>query len=296
MKTTIIILYMSVLSAVNLYAQMKDVDSSIKIDRGYINVDDGKLFYEVAGKGKNIVLIHDGLLHSEIWNEQFPVFAEKYRVIRYDRRGYGKSPIPQTVYSDIEDLKQIFNQLNVDRAIVFGMSAGGGLAIDFTLKYPEYISALVLIGAVVGGYGYTDHMVTRGGRVDSLEVLLADPQKVIHYFGWEDPYQINPENLKAKEKCMQLFKAFPNDADFIRYNYMMPPDRSALKFLSEISVPTLVLVGEYDIPDVHAHSGVIEAGIPNAKRQIIYKAGHLIPLDQPDAFNTTVMKFLDTLH
>jgi len=74
--------------------------------------------------------------------------------------------------------------------------------------------------------------------------------------------------------------------------FLKPADRPAARFLSEIKVPALVLVGEYDIPDVHAHAGVIEFGIPNAKREIILKSGHLIPLEQPEAFNLAVMRLI----
>jgi hypothetical protein len=77
--------------------------------------------------------------------------------------------------------------------------------------------------------------------------------------------------------------------------FLKPADRPAARFLSEIKVPTLVLVGEYDIPDVHSHAGVIQFGIPNAKRKIILKSGHLIPLEQPEAFNASVMKFLKNM-
>jgi 3-oxoadipate enol-lactonase len=58
------------------------------------------------------------------------------------------------------DLNQIFSQSNIDQAAVFGMSSGGGLAIDFTLKYPAKVSSLVLVGAVVSGYGYSPHPKT----------------------------------------------------------------------------------------------------------------------------------------
>ena len=73
---------------------------------------------------------------------------------------------------------------------------------------------------------------------------------------------------------------------------LIPAERPAARFLSEIKVPALVLVGEFDIPDVHAHGGVIEFGIPGAKREIILKSGHLIPLEQPEAFNESVLRFL----
>jgi 3-oxoadipate enol-lactonase len=296
MNKILYIIILFVLTLTNLFSQQDGGDSTLAIETGYINVDEGKLFYEMAGKGETIVLIHDGLIHREVWDGQFLEFAKKYRVVRYDRRGYGKSPDPHTLFSNIEDLKQLFVQLKIDKAILMGMSSGGGLAIDFTLKYPHNVSALILSGAVVGGYSYSLHMMTRGGRVDSLEVLLSDPQKMIQYFGWEDPYQVYPENIKAKEKCLQLLKAFPNNVSFEKFTFMKPADRPAIKYLSEINVPTLILVGEYDIPDVHAHSGVIDAGIKNSKREIVNNSGHLIPLEQPAAFNAAVMNFLGSIN
>ena len=260
-------------------------------DSGYIQVDGGRLFYEIAGQGENIVLLHDGMVHREIWDEQFPVLAKNYRVVRYDRRTYGKSSDPQAPYSHIEDLNRLFVQLKIDKAIVFGMSSGGGLAIDFTLKYPDKVSALVLVGAVVSGYGYSPHMFTRGGHLKSL-AELSDPQKAIKYFAWEDPYEIYSENIKAKEKFVKLLESNPHLARE-KGVYPKPADRPAAGFLSEIKVPALVLVGEHDIPDVHAHAGVIEFGIPNAKRQIILKSGHLVPMEQPEAFNAAVLNFLN---
>jgi len=288
MKRKTIILCLLASTAIDLFAQNIDNIPSVTADSGYINVDVGKLFYEIAGEGRNIVLLHDGMVSHEIWDEQFPLLAKSFRVVRYDRRTYGKSSDPQSPYSDIEDLNQIFIQLNIDNAIIFGMSSGGGLAIDFTLKYPAKVSALVLAGAVVGGYGYSSHMTTRGGHMRPLSEL-SDPEKVINYFGWEDPYEIYTENIKAKERFVKLVES---NIHTYKGGLLKPAERPAARFLSEIKVPALVLVGEYDIPDVHAHAGVIEFGIPNAKREIILKSGHLIPLEQPEAFNLSVMKFM----
>jgi len=292
MKIIVFLLCLLIGSSSNSLAQDQSKEVAPSSETGYIDVEDGKLYYETAGEGEHIVLIHDGLIHHEVWDGQFPIFATKYRVIRYDRRGYGKSPNPQAPYSNIEDLNQLFIQLNIDNAALFGISAGGALAIDFTLKYPEKVSALVLVGAVVSGYGFTSHLLTRGGRVQSLEDLLADPQKIIQYFGWEDPYEIYPENRAAKEKCLKLLKTNPQNADKSLIKFQKPAERPAVRFLSEIKAPTLVLAGEHDIPDVHAHAGVIEVGIPNAKREIILRAGHLIPMEQPEAFNELVLTFL----
>jgi len=291
MKRMMITLCLLALIAVNIFSQKTSGNPTLTVDSGYINVDGGKLFYEKAGKGENIVLLHDGMVNREIWDEQFLVLAQDYRVVRYDRRTYGKSSDPQEPYSDIEDLNQLFIRLKIDKAIIFGMSSGGGLAIDFTLKYPAKVSALVLVGAVVSGYGYSAHMLNRGGHMNPAEVL-ADPQKTINYFVWEDPFEIYSENIKAKERVAKILE---NNLHRAKGGYNKQPDRPAVRFLSEIKVPAFVLVGEYDIPDVHAHAGVIESGIPNAKREIVLKSGHLIPLEQPEAFNTSVLRFLKNM-
>ena len=295
MKKVLLFFYLLVLGTPNLFSQEYGGEFTSKIDTGYINVKGGKLFYEIAGEGDWIVLLHDGIVHREVWDNQFSVFAKKYCVVRYDRRGYGKSTFPKAPFSHIEDLNQLFEQLKINNAILFGISGGGQLAIDFTLKYPEKVKTLILAGAVVSGYGATNHTLTRGGRLNSILDVLTDPQRFLEYFGKEDPYEINPKNQKAIEKFIQLLKENPNDINFQRETFVIPAERPALKHLSEIKAPTLILVGEYDMPDIQANGGVIEVGIPNAKRDIIYNSGHLIPFDQPEAFNAAVFKFLNGL-
>ena len=280
-----LIFCLTVITAANILSQ----GNSITVDSGYVTVDGGKLFYEIAGKGENIVLLHDGMVNNRIWDEQFPVLARNYRVIRYDRRGYGKSSDPETKYSHIDDLNQVFIQLKVDKAIVFGMSSGGGLAINFALTYPEKVNGLVLVGAVVSGFGYTSHMDTRGGKLNRSE--YSDPAKLRKYFVLDDPYEIYSGNKKAKEKVMTLLPYFGRDNTVPT----KPPVKIAVKCLSEIKVPALILVGEYDIPDVHAHAGVINAGIEKSRREIIPKSGHLIPIEQPGLFNESVLNFLGKL-
>jgi 3-oxoadipate enol-lactonase len=282
MKKVMLTFCLLVITAVYLLSQ----GNSISVDSGYVNVDGGKLYYEIAGKGENIVLLHDGMVNCRIWDEQFPVLAKNYRVIRYDRRGYGKSSDPQVQYSHIDDLNQVFIQLKIAKAVIFGMSSGGRLAIDFTLTFPEKVNGLVLVGAVVSGFGYTSHMTTRGGHMNPA--IMSDPAKLIKYLILDDPYEIYSENIKAKEKVMTLLPYLARDNKVPT----KPPVKIAVKCLSEIKVPTLILVGEYDHPDVHAHAGVINAGIENSRREIIPKSGHLIPIEQPLLFNEVVMDFL----
>jgi 3-oxoadipate enol-lactonase len=257
---------------------------------GYLEVPDGKLYYEVAGEGDWIVLVHDGNLHSVTWDEQFPVFSKNYKVVRYDRRGYGKSTYPEKPYSNIEDLAEVFRQLNIDKATLMGMSAGGGLVMDFTLEHPDKVTGLVLVGAVVSGYGYSDHMRTRGGNLDPE--LFSDPAKLADYMCHRDPYTFYEGNKEAKKRGYEYLMNNLQNYKMDKFNFLKGAKRPALPNLKEIKVPALIIVGEYDIPDCHAHAGVIETGIAGSKRVIINKSGHIVPLEQPAIFNDIVLTFL----
>jgi pimeloyl-ACP methyl ester carboxylesterase len=257
---------------------------------GYLEVPDGKLYYEVAGEGDWIVLVHDGNLHSVTWDEQFPVFSKNYKVVRYDRRGYGKSTYPEKPYSNIEDLAEVFRQLNIDKATLMGMSAGGGLVLDFTLEHPDKVTGLVLVGAVVSGYGYSDHMRTRGGNLDPE--LFSDPAKLADYMCHRDPYTFYEGNKEAKKRGYDYLMNNLQNYKMDKFNFLKGAKRAALPNLKEIKVPALIIVGEYDIPDCHAHAGAIETGIAGSKRVIINKSGHIVPLEQPAIFNDIVLTFL----
>jgi 3-oxoadipate enol-lactonase len=290
MKKMILVFNLLFVPVTLIFSQKAEKVNPVLVDSGYLTVDGGNLYYEMAGKGPNIVLLHDGMVHHEIWDEQFQVLAKNYHVVRYDRRAYGKSSDPVAPYSHIDDMNQVFIQLKIDRAIVFGMSSGGGLAIDFTLKYPEKVRGLVLVGAVVGGLGYSSHMGTRGGHMIPASER-SDIQKLVKYLIMDDPYEIYKENIPVKERVMAMVKPY-TQTDRGAGILAKPADRLALKYLSEIKVSTLILAGEYDIPDVHAHAGAINAGINGSARLIIPGAGHLIPIEQPALFNAAVFDFL----
>jgi pimeloyl-ACP methyl ester carboxylesterase len=166
-------------------------------------------------------------------------------------------------------------------------SSGGALAIDYALKYPQKVDGLALVGAVVGGFSYSNHMRTRGGHIpESFENDLEENL----YYATRDPYLIYEKNTGAKNTAVELLKAFPprihRRPNFVR------PDIPPSKRLNEIEVPTLILVGEFDIPDVHAVSGALSNGIPNSRRLLIPASGHLIPMEQPAQFNQAVEDFI----
>jgi len=254
---------------------------------GYIKSGDDSIFYETAGSGNAIILIHDGLLHREVWNDQFSFFSKDFQVIRYDRRGYGKSSPATGSYTHQDDLKSLYEQLKIDSAILVACSSGGALAIDFTIDNPQMVNGLVLVGAIVRGFPYTSHMRNRGGHLpDSFENELAE----LIYYATDDPYNIYSKNTEAKKKAVDMLQSYPKRV--VTRQKFTRQQTPTYRRLNEINTPTLVLIGEFDIPDVHAHAGAINAGISHSRRLIIPESGHLIPLEQPELFNEAVMNFI----
>lgn len=259
------------------------------IESGYVDVEGGRVFYEAAGRGPAVVLAHDGLLHRETWENQFPAYAGRHRVIRYDRRGYGRSDPPRVPFSNQEDLHALLKALKVERATLIGCSYGGLLSIDYALAHPEMVSGLVLAGPIVSAYGFSDHFRGRGGR--GTPSPDATVEQKIEYWTGTDPWLLAPESTAARARARQLLAANPQNLS-VQWDLLRRPRSVALGRLAEIKVPVLIVVGESDIPDVHAHTGVIEAGIAGSRRVVLPHSGHLAHLEAPDAFNHVVLEFL----
>src|SRR5690242_13519846 len=112
---------------------------------GYVEVAGGPLSYEVAGTGPVLVLLHEGIADNRMYDDQFGALAERYRVLRYDLHGFGRSGKPQQPYTHHEALHGLLRHLGIERAAVLGMSLGGSIAVDFALTYPEMVDALLLL-------------------------------------------------------------------------------------------------------------------------------------------------------
>jgi 3-oxoadipate enol-lactonase len=255
----------------------------------FVDVEAGKLYYEECGTGPDaVILIHDGIAHSAVWEDVWPTFCKRFHTIRYDRRGYGRSPASTTWYTETEDLATLLRNRKVSHAILVGSSHGGELSIDFTLQYPALVRQLILVGAVVSGLPYTDHFLNRGMSNSQPFEKNDVPAGLANWA--KDKYLLAPGHDAAKKRLLDMLTANPQDmthADYAR------PTQPALHRLKEIRVPTLILVGDADIPDVHAHAGAIEAGIPGSKRVVFTEAGHLMYLEKPEEFNRAVITFIE---
>ena len=138
--------------------------SAARVETGTLPVGGGALSYEVAGSGEPVVLIHGGFGDRRMWDEQFAVLARDYRVLRYDHRGFGRSPAPDTTYSPVRDLIQLLDRTGMDRAHIVGNSLGGALAITFALLHPERVRSLTVVASGLTGSAIPSRTSRRSPR------------------------------------------------------------------------------------------------------------------------------------
>ena len=278
-----------------LFASLLFLDATVRATEpstGFVEVPNGKLWYEAKGEGMPIVFLHDGLVSSATWDGQFDEFSERFRAVRYDRRGYGQSDPPKGPYSDVDDLHALFESLKLSRAILVGCSNGAKRTVDYTLAHPDRVEALVLIGPVISGLPYSEHFHRRGFA--NYQALLQEKdaekrtRKIVE--AWvQDPYLTDSNNAEARKRLRELLTKNPGP---LTAPDSRDPDRPAVGRLGEIHVPTLIVVGASDIPDVHAQAGVLQAGVKGAQRMVLPGAGHLVQMEKPGMLNREILNFL----
>ncbi len=121
-----------------------------------VPVDGARLAFELAGEGQTVVFVHAGICDRRMWELQFARYAERYRVIRYDMRGFGDSSNGAGPYSHASDLVALLDELGIDSAILVGASMGGGVALDVALSHPGRIIGLVTVGTSHRGFTADD--------------------------------------------------------------------------------------------------------------------------------------------
>jgi pimeloyl-ACP methyl ester carboxylesterase len=218
-----------------------------------------------------------------VWSQ----FCRRFHTVRYDRRGFGRSPAGTSWYSETEDLATLLHTLRLGRTTLVGSSHGGEISIDFALMHPDMLQQLILVGPVLSGMPYSQHFLDRGKQVFEL-LDKGDTKEAIAVWA-KDKYLIASQNSAARQRLFELLSANPQD--LTHHDYALP-SKPALFRLPTIAVPTLILVGDADIPDVHAHAGAIEAGVPNSRRIVVEGVGHIMYLENPAEFSRLVMNFI----
>jgi pimeloyl-ACP methyl ester carboxylesterase len=272
-----------------------DSDST-KASSGFANVNGTRLFYEIIGSGSPLVLIHGFSTDRRLWDAQIEAFSKNYQVIRYDLRGFGKSALPTTEsYSHHEDLKALIGYLGIEQASYLGQSLGGAIALNFALSYPELTKSIIALAP--GGMGGFEWPVELRRELDQVwSVAESDGIEAVKeaWMGvaWFESAHKFPEVAASLKKILSDYSGW----HFVNDNPNRDLDPPANERLEEISVPTLVVIGELDLPSYnHPIADALHQRIPNAQKVVMPGVGHNANLEDPANFNKIVTSYLANL-
>ncbi|PIB93960.1 alpha/beta fold hydrolase [Caulobacter sp. FWC2] len=260
--------------------------ASLAEGQTFAEAEGGKIAYETCGSGdKAIVLLHDGILHAAAYDDVWPLLCQRFRVVRYDRRGYGASPAATTPFASVDDLSAVMKAAGIARATLVGSSAGSGIAVDFTLAHPDTVDGLVLAGPWVSGFKPSAGFIARSLKLAAL-IKMGNIEGAV-----KDPYILTKSADAERARVVALLKANPQNLG----NPSGKVERAgpeARPRLGEIHVPTLVLVGEVDIKDVVDQAQVVATAVPGAKLETVPATGHFMYLEKPKDFAERISAFV----
>jgi len=234
-----------------------------------------------------------------MWDPQWETFRPSHRVLRYDMRGFGRSPVGPDSYSNAGDLIDLLEQQGVAKASLVGVSMGGRVALEVAIARPELVDALVLVGAGFPGHDWSAEMnaadeaemaaLKRGDLDAAVEVALRT---------WVDGPRRRPEDVdsdvRARVAEMQR-RAYELQLPVWETAEEEPLVSDLSERVGEVDAPTLVLVGEEDVRDMHEIAGRLERELPNARRASIANTAHVPSMERPREFDQLVLPFLQSV-
>jgi 3-oxoadipate enol-lactonase len=259
-----------------------------------IRVGDIQLAYTDAGLGQPVVLLHGYPFNRSLWNEQASALGNSYRVITPDLRGLGESestPGPATMNRMAQDVAALLDHLEISRAVVGGLSMGGYVALAFYKQFPSRVRSLILADTRAQAdteegkqtrFQQADKALAEGmaGIADSMLPKLLTPETVSK----------RPEVVKRVRDMM--LKTKPEGAAGALLGMAEREDQTAL--LSQVSCPTLILVGREDPITPVADSEKMNREISGSRLVVIENAAHVSNLERTDQFNEELLRFLNS--
>ncbi|GCE23976.1 alpha/beta fold hydrolase [Dictyobacter kobayashii] len=262
---------------------------------GFVEVPRARLYYEMAGMGEPIILLHGGMLDSRMWDGQFQFLARHYQVVRYDVRRAGKSKAwSEEAYIHYEDLRQLLDKLQISKATLAGLSGGARIAIDMAIAYPERVNKLVLVSPGMSGHPFDDPWTKQHGQALGAALQAGDLDQAAREFltMWtigpqRTAEQIDPE---VSQRVLSMVKqAFSQHILSLPIKELDPP---AFNRLSELRAPTMVVLGDQDTTDIFTIGQRIQKQVAGTQLVLVPQVGHTLVMEKPADFNQLLEQFL----
>jgi pimeloyl-ACP methyl ester carboxylesterase len=263
------------------------LEAQSNVGEGYAEQGGARLWYrDTGGSGVPVVFLHAATGNGLVWEYQLPPFTRAgYRVVTYDRRGFGRSaiePAGAQPGTDADDLLALLNHLGLDRVHLVGTAAGGGVSFDFALSFPERVRSLVIANA--GGNVQDDDYLELGRRMRPPQFDALPP----------DVRELGPSyraaNADGTRRWLELHDlSWPGGS---RPRAQDTRNRITFALLETLKVPVLLLTGDADLYTPPSVLRLFTARIMHAESVILPEVGHSAYWEQPEIFNRAVLEFL----
>lgn len=258
-----------------------------------VQVGGTDLIYELTGAGYPIVLIHGWAHDHRSWDLQVQDLAAAFQVLRYDRRGFGRSQGHADISNDPIDLAEVLHHLGIESVHVVGHSQGALVALRFALTFPQKVRCLVLYGSPPpAGFGVpwtgSDRLppgmarIAREYGLDSLGTVLFN-HPISRGFVEGTPGSILAGLLWQGYSGQDLLDPHPS-------SNATPASR--FEDLPNLDLPTLAVTGEWEMPYFQVAADALAYALPRGRRSVIRGGGHSVHLQQPREFTNELLRFL----
>ena len=257
----------------------------------YLSVPGARLRYRDTGGGPAVLLIHGWTLDLDMWEPQVEALAGSFRMIRLDRRGFGLSFGRPALTDDVADAQALCRHLALKRVAVVGMSQGARVAASLAAVEADLLSCIVLDGPPAG--------IAGAGAPGEGDVPLADFRNLVREGGMEafrrawtrHPLgQLRTGDPHAHELLRRMIERYRGED--LQQPAASTDESGKCPVLESIRQPALVIGGALDIESRRSAAELIAQKLPRAERHVVPDAGHLVNLDNPQAYNALLLRFL----
>lgn len=249
--------------------------------------------YEEHGEGAPLLLVHAGIADRRMWDDVAAAFAERFRTIRCDLRGYGDTPLPDGPFVYAADLAGLLDALDAAPAHVVGVSLGGHVALDLAIARPELVERLVVVASGIDGWEHDDALRAAWAEEEAaFEQGDLDGAAWISVRTWLDGPARDAAAVDAvlRQRVFEMQRRALDHENPDAEGAWLTPSRRAR--LGDVTAPTLVLAGELDQPSLRDASRFVAGEIPGARFEALRGVAHLPPLEDPEGFCRAVLPFL----
>jgi 3-oxoadipate enol-lactonase len=262
-------------------------------ETGILETNGARIYYEVEGSGDAVILIHAGGANLRMWDDQVAALRDRYRLIRYDTRGFGRTETDAVEFSNRADIAALLDHLGEKAAHLVGISRAGQIALDFAIERPDRVRSLVVAAGGISGYESPDDSPPEAWE---LPERLEEAKDWAALSDWEAAFWADGLGQPAGRSGAVRDRVH----DWVLENYLAEKvegkpivlDPPAVGRLGELEAPLLVLLGTFDEPGTSESMRHLAGSVPGARLEV-FDTAHMINLEQPERFNAVLAEFLD---